>query len=302
MAHDVDRLIDRRRLKRQLTFWRVFAVVALLAAGLAAAGRVGDVGGGDYVARMDVAGFIADDPRRTQGLAALADDGDARALIVRIDSPGGTVVGGEALYRSLRRVAETMPVVAVMGELGTSAAYMTALGCDHIVAREGTLTGSIGIILQTADLTGLLERLGIEPQTVKSGPLKAQPNPLERFTPEGREVAAEVVGEMHAMFVAMVEDRRGMAHAEALARADGRIYTGGQALANGLVDRLGGEAEAREWLEETRGVAASLPVRDLDFREPSRRVRDVLGEMVGKALFSERVRLDGLVSLWHPDL
>ena len=91
-------------------------------------------------------------------------------MIVRINSPGGTVVGGETLYNRLRQVAEKKPTVAVLGELATSAAYMTAIGSDHIVAHDGTLTGSIGVILQTADLTGLLDKLGIKPETVKSSP------------------------------------------------------------------------------------------------------------------------------------
>ncbi|HOT82023.1 MAG TPA: S49 family peptidase, partial [Candidatus Defluviicoccus seviourii] len=150
MAFDVDLLIDRRRLKRKLAFWRVAAVVAFVAAVLAAVGTFQDHWGGPYIARLTVDGVITDDRERDSVLDALTKESAAKALIVRIDSPGGTVVGGEALFGRLRAVAAHMPVVAVMGELGTSAAYMTAAACDLIVAHEGTITGSIGVILQTA--------------------------------------------------------------------------------------------------------------------------------------------------------
>ena len=300
MSLDADLILDRRRLKRRLTIWQVIAVGVAILAVLAAIGRFGDFGGKPTVARLSVTGVIEDDPRRDAALAEIARDDRVRALIVRIDSPGGTVVGGESLYRTLRQVAESKPVAAVMGQLATSAGYMVAMGADHIVARESTITGSIGVILQAADVTEMLESLGIEPVAVKSSPLKAQPNPLEPFTPEAEAATRAVVLDIYEMFVSMVEQRRGMSHSEALTLADGRIYTGRQAAAKGLIDAIGGEDEARQWLDETHNIAPSVPTTDIDVRDPEERWRDMFSGFLRKTPVFERLTLDGLVSLWHP--
>ena len=302
MSLDADQVIDRRRLKRSLTFWRVLAVVAVVAAIVAVAGRGGVPFAGDYVARLEVSGFILDDPWRERALADLADDSRARALLVRIDSPGGTMVGAETLFQALRHVAEQKPVVAILGELSTSAAYFVALGADHIIGRAGTVTGSIGVILQSADVTGLLDKLGVKPEIVKSRPLKAQPNPFEPFSPEAREVIRTVILDLHELFVQTVAERRTLAPEQAASLADGRIFSGRQAHARGLIDALGGEAEARAWLHEVHDIPATLPTDDLTIDVENRLLAGIVEGVFGKTLFSERLMLDGLVSLWHPDL
>jgi protease-4 len=300
MPLDADHVIDRRRLKRRLAFWRVLGVVAVVAAVVAAVGRFGFVGR-DFVARVNVEGIVLDDPWRDRALAAIAGNSRARALIVRINSPGGTVAGGEALYSNLRKLAEKKPVVAVMAEIATSGGYMAALGADYIVARGGSITGSIGVILQTTDVTGLLEKVGVKVEAIKSRPLKAQPSPLEPLTPEGRAAARSVVLDFFDMFVDMVAERRRILRDSVLILADGRIFTGRQAKDNGLIDALGGEPEAREWLAETRKIPVSLPIRDVEIERDEGLWRELLGGVVGKAPFSERLKLDGLISLWHPE-
>jgi protease-4 len=299
MAIEADYLIDRRRLKLRLTVWRVAAVIAVIAAVVFAAGRHHGLSFGPHVARLAISGIIVDDPERDEALALVAEDQRVRALIVHINSPGGTVVGGEALFRQLRQVAAAKPVVAVIGELGTSAAYMTAIASDRIFARDGTITGSIGVILQATDVTGLLDKIGIRPETVKSAPLKAQPNPFEPFTPEAREATREVIMDMYDSFVAMVADRRKMERAQLAPLADGRIFTGRQAVANGLIDAIGGEAEARAWLAEARSIDARLPVREVEFGDRGRPWFDPFATLFGKSQLSERLTLDGLISLWQ---
>lgn len=302
MSVDADYLVDRRRLKRRLVFWRIAAVVAIVVAVVVAVGRLHGSAVGDHVARLTVDGIILEDPDRLDALADLAADDSVKALIVRIDSPGGTVVGGETLYRHLRLVGQSKPVVTVFGGLGTSAAYMAALGSDYIVAREGTITGSIGVILQTTDLTGMLDKIGIKPEAVKSTPLKAQPNPLEPFTPAARAAIQKVISELYVMFVNLVDERRALTRDQLAWATDGRVFGGRQALENGLVDALGGEREAREWLERTHAIAADMPIENIEIEKADEWIRRLVGERVGKVLFSERLSLDGLVSLWHPDL
>ena len=302
MTLDADQIIDRRRLNRRLTFWRVLGVGALVAAVVAAAGRFDLVGEDDHVARFVIVGIIFDDQAQQDALDGVAENDNAKALLVKIDSPGGTYVGGEALYQTLRRVAKKKPVVALMGTTATSAGYMTALGSDHIVAQASSLTGSIGVIMQTADLTGLLEKLGIKPEVVKSGPLKAQPNPLERFTPEARKATEVVIQDFYDMFVDLVAERRSLPRDKVLALADGRVFSGRQAKEEGLVDSLGSEPEARKWLAETHKIADSLPVKEVKVKHEDEPWRDLFNFIMGKVLFSERLRLDGVISLWHPDL
>ena len=302
MSLDADYVVERRRLKRRLTFWRVLGVVALVAAVVAAAGRFDLRRQQDHVAQIAIGGLILDDPARDEALKEVADDDKVKALLVKIDTPGGTYVGGEALYESLRQVGEKKPVVAIMGTTATSAGYMSALGSDHIVARSSTLTGSIGVILQTADVTGLLDKIGIKSVVVKSGPLKAQPNPLEKFLPAARKATEAIIADYFDMFVTLVAERRSLSREQVLKLADGRVFSGRQAKKAGLVDALGAEPEARKWLSETHKIADSLPVKEVKVKHEDEPWRDLFDSMIGKVMFSERLSLDGVIALWHPDL
>lgn len=299
MAIDTDFLLDRWRLKRQLTFWRLAAVGLFMAAAIAIIGRSAIWPVGAHVARIEIDGVIESDRDRDAAFVRLAEDSQAKALIVFIDSPGGTVVGGESLYSNLRTIAKHKPVVAVMGDVATSAAYMAALGSDRIFAREGTVTGSIGVILQTADVTGLLDRIGIKPETIKSSSLKAQPNPFETFTPEAREATRKVVLDIYEGFVKLVQERRGLSRDQLTRIADGRVFSGGQALANGLIDELGGTEEARAWLQSAYNIDPDLPLRSIEIETPEDRLADVVGGLFKKLVFYERLNLDGMVSLWQ---
>ena len=302
MSLDADYVVERRRLKRRLTFWRVLGVVALVAAVVAAAGRFDLRRQQDHVAQIAIGGLILDDPARDEAMKEVADDDKVKALLVKIDSPGGTYVGGEALYESLRQVGKKKPVVAIMGTTATSAGYMSALGSDHIVARSSTLTGSIGVILQTADVTGLLDKIGIKSVVVKSGPLKAQPNPLEKFLPAARKATEAIIADYFDMFVTLVAERRSLSREQVLKLADGRVFSGRQAKKAGLVDALGAEPEARKWLSETHKIADSLPVKEVKVKHEDEPWRDLFDSMIGKVMFSERLSLDGVIALWHPDL
>ncbi len=259
---DTDLILDRRRLKRRLNGWRVAAVVAATIALVAVATPFG-VTPGRYIARVNVSGVITEDRKLIEAVTALAKDRSVPAVVVSIDSPGGSVAGGESLRGALRRVAAVKPVVAVMRGTAASAGYMVALPAARIYARDATLTGSIGVILQTGEVSGLLDRLGLTANAITSGPLKDQPSFTRPLTPEGREYLNGLVGDMYDQFVAMVAEARRMDPAVVRTLADGRAYTGRQAQKLGLVDEIGGEAEAREWLARERGVSESLPINDL---------------------------------------
>ncbi|HEV7458033.1 MAG TPA: signal peptide peptidase SppA [Roseococcus sp.] len=275
MAFEPDLLLDRRRLKRQLALWRttfVLGVVVGLAVIFGGPGPAAGVLGGQHVARLTLAGTISEDRRTLRLLERAAQDDDVRALLVMINSPGGSVAGGEAFHTAIARVrAAGKPVVAVMGGTAASAGYMVALPAHRIFARESTLTGSIGVLLQSFNAADLLESLGVRPESITSGPLKDQPSPFRPLTEEGRAALSAVVEDMQSQFVAMVVAGRGMPEAQVRAVADGRVMTGRQALALGLLDAIGGEAEARAWLAEQHEVPRDLRVRDLDPRGTAER-------------------------------
>lgn len=259
---ETDLLLDRRRLKRRLNFWRVAAVVAVAVA-LLVASRAPGLPGGRHVARVNVTGVITEDRKLLEAVTALAKDATVPAVIVSIDSPGGSVAGGESLHAALSRVAAAKPVVAVMRGTAASAGYMAALPAARIFARDSTLTGSIGVILQTGEVSELLDRFGVSAESITSGPLKDQPSFLRPLTPQGREYLNGLVRDMYEQFVAMVAQARRLDPARVRELADGRAYTGRQARELGLVDEIGGEAEARDWLARERGVPSSIPAQDV---------------------------------------
>lgn len=300
MPLDSDILLDRRRLKRRLALWRAVAIVALVAVVLVGYARFNGVLVRDHVARYGIEGIILDDDVVTAALKEIAENSRVKALIVHIDSPGGTFVGGEQLYTALRNVAAEKPVVAVMGTVAASAGYMVAVASDQIFAHQGTITGSIGVIMQTTDITALLDKLGISVEAIKSAPLKASPSPLEPLSDEARAASQAIIDDMYGLFIEMVAEQRGFDIPRARGLADGRVFTGRQAVANGLIDAIGGEAEARDWLAAKRDVPKNLPVRDVIIDYPAENWLASARVLSQKMLFPERLTLDGLISLWHP--
>ena len=289
--------------------WRVLAFIALAIAAVVAIGRFAwpDSPAGDHVARLVIDGTITTDPGRLRAIEAIAEDDSVKAVIVAINSPGGTTAGGEELYEALAVLRAAKPTVAVIKELGASAAYMTAIATDRIFARRLSIVGSIGVLYQHVNAGKLMETIGIDLDKVASGPLKAEPDFDEPMEGPARESIAALVDDSFQWFVDVVAERRGLARPAALAMADGRIVTGRVGVETGLIDAIGGEAEALAWLEAELGLAADLdiltwwpqPAGGLDL------VGTILGEQARVALglsSAGPITLDGLVSLWQVDL
>jgi protease-4 len=261
-----DYLIDRRRLRRKLSYWRVLAIAAA-AAGLALFARYGDGSLAPtsklspHIARISVSGIITGD-KETLDLVRSIGDSRASAVLVAIDSPGGTTTGAEKLHDELRRLAEKKPLVAVVGTVAASGGYIAAVAADEIVAQGNSLVGSIGVLFQYPNVGKLLETVGVKMETVKSSPLKAAPDGFEPTSEEARAAIAALVADSYDWFKGLVKDRRKLDDEELAKITDGRVFTGRQGLPLKLVDQLGGEREAIEWLETQKGVAKKLPVVD----------------------------------------
>jgi protease IV len=304
MALDFDILLDRRRLKRRLIVWRTVAVVACIVVVLIALRGAGLGGAGlAHIERLSVNGIITEDRKELDAVRRAGTDNAVKALIVSINSPGGSVAGGEALYRVISGVAAKKPVVAVMHGLAASAGYMVALPANRIFASESTVTGSIGVLMETGELSGLLGKLGITADALVSGPLKDQPSFTKPLSPAGRDVLQGLVMDMYDQFVGMVATGRHMEADAVRAVADGRAYTGRQALKLGLIDAIGDEQDARVWLETEKGLTKHLPVEDISTAGWTDRM--LTGEFspilvsLWKTLVSQSVMLDLPMALWH---
>lgn len=294
-------------LTRSRARWRILAFVALAAVFIAMTVRVssGIAQPNERIARIAIEGTIFTDPNRLNVLKSLEEDDAVKAVIVTINSPGGTTAGGEELYQALRALSAQKPVVAVIKELGASAAYMTAIASDRIFAGRLSLVGSIGVLVQHVNAGNLLDTIGIDFDKVQSGPLKAEPDIDDPMEGAVRESLQAMVDDSYNWFVDVVAERRSLDRALVLEVADGRIVNGRQALQAQLIDQFGGERDAKLWLEEELGLTQDLPVISYyplplsDFE----RFTNLLGDQARSALGLENVNvvpLDGLVSLWHP--
>ncbi|HVY16905.1 MAG TPA: signal peptide peptidase SppA [Rhodopila sp.] len=259
--------------------------------------------GGPYVARVSVGGLITDNAKLTNAIDALADDGEVKAVVLKIDSPGGSVAGGEALHDAIARVAAKKPVVAVMGGMAASAGYMIAVAAQRIYAHESTLTGSIGVLLEAPEFSGLLAKLGVDAQVIRSGPLKDEPSLVRPLSPAGRDVAQGLVNDLYDQFVTMVASGRKMPVDKVRQLGDGRPYTGRQALALGLVDAIGGERDARAWLAAEKNVPMNVRTEDVSVEGYASRALSgqaaALLVDIWKTVFSQSVSLDGAWAVWH---
>ncbi len=316
---ETETVLDRRRMRRSVSLWRALgiAAVALAIGAFTLKGdQLASISGKKQIARVVIEGTITEDRDQLKMLKKIADSDHVSGVLLFVNSPGGTTTGGEAIYESLREIAKKKPIVAQFGTLAASAGYIVGLGTDHIVARGNTITGSVGVIVQWPEFVELLNKLGVKVNEVKSGPLKASPSPFEVLDEAGRKVTENMVNDGFKWFIGLVESRRGIKVADVPGLADGRIFSGREALEAKLVDQIGGEDEAVKWLKDVKNVASDAEV--IDWKPEtgggygiggftSRTVGWLFGAGAGEvaeAFLRDRsistLGLDGLLSVWHP--
>ncbi len=323
MSFETDMIVDRRRIRRKLTFWRVIATLVAIVAIVAVAltltpSGTGSLPGSREIARVNINGLIRSDSDRVEALERLGKSSSAAAVIVRINSPGGTTAGSEELYDALTRLKAKKPLVVVVDGLCASGGYITALAADRIVARQTSLVGSIGVLFQFPNFSELMKTVGVKVEEVKSSPLKAAPNGFEPTSPEARAALDSLVKDSYAWFRDLVQTRRAMNGAQLDTVADGRVFTGRQALGLKLIDELGDEDTAVSWLVSEKKIPSGLPVRDFKLtprfsdltflRAATTVVLDAVGlgslarrlERSGFAIAADSMDLTGLLALWQP--
>ena len=318
MSFETEAVLDRRSLRRRLGLWRGLAIAAGLLALAGIASRVlpdSGLGGGRQIARVTIEGLITEDRDQLRMLQEIAKARRVEAVLVFVNSGGGTTTGGEALFEALRQISKEKPVVAQFGTVAASAAYIAGLATDHMVARGNTITGSVGVIFQYPEVSELMAKAGIKMHEIKSGPLKATPSMFQPIDEGGRKVAEQIVAEGQRWFLGLVTERRGIQPADVPGLEQGRIYSGREAVGYKLVDEIGGEDAALRWLQEKRGIDPKLrlidwkPARTGDW-SLLRLVTGGLARLLGggdtaglPAVADKmlgRLTLDGLVSIWHP--
>jgi protease-4 len=312
MISEAELIVDRRRLKRSLTWWRIAAVLLAIGAIAALVWTPGLKSFENHIARIRIDGLITGDQPTLDLLKQVSESNKVKGVILRIDSPGGTTAGSEAVYEAVRKINEAgKPVVAVMDTVAASGGYITAIAADHIVARGNTITGSIGVIFSFPEISKLLDTIGIRMEELKSGDLKAEPSPYKPVSDKARAVSMEMVKDGYDWFTGLVSQRRGIAIEQVRVLADGRVYTGRQAIAVKLIDQLGGEETAVTWLQVEKKLDSKLEIVDwapkaatdptgLGFAAADG-VLKALG-LEGLRSAAERAKLDGLLVLWHPAL
>ncbi len=307
-------IADRRRLRRKLGFWRIVAVLLIVALGLAAYYfLLGDAGTRrPHVAHVTISGLITDDDELLERLGKIEKDDAVKAVIVSISSPGGTTYGGERIFQAIRAISAKKPVVSDVRTLAASAGYMIATAGDMIIAGDSSITGSIGVIFQYPQIKPLLDKLGVSMEEIKSSPLKAEPSPFHPASEEAKAMINTMIVDSYGWFVDLVADRRKLPRDEVLKLADGTIFTGRQALKAKLIDQIGGNTEIRAYLA-TRKIDKDLPEIDWDKKSntpfflagAASQILTLLGygdlarSQDPTGILPQKLLLDGLVSVWQ---
>ena len=244
--------------------------------------------GREYLAVVRVEGFIGDTRKLLAWIDRLARDNRIKGVLLRVNSPGGSAAASHELYDALKRLAAIKPVYASMGSVAASGGLMAALAAERILAAPTTITGSIGVKMAIPQVQGLMEKLGLHRESIASGKYKDAASPFRPMTEDERTYLTEIIDDMHKSFVTLVAQARKLPEEKVLAMADGRILTGTKALELGLVDELGGQAEALRQLRAAARVELRTPL--LEQPQEGRFLRELLESVLG-------IKLDAQVGL-----
>ena len=254
------------------------AVVVIIAAGPGISDYeiLGGAEGGEQVGVVEVQGIIADAKETIRQLRHFRDDENIRAIVLRVDSPGGVVGPSQEIYREVAKTRQVKKVVASMGAVAASGGYYVVASADGIIANPGTITGSIGVIMEYTNVKELFAKIGLAPVVIKSGDLKDAGSPVRDMTPKEEKYLQAFVQELHEQFVAAIAEGRQMEIDAVRQLADGRIYTGADAKSLGLVDRIGNLEDAVQWAGELAGVKGDVTAVYIPTRKTS--LLQLLGE------------------------
>lgn len=273
-----DILLERLKLKRAVSLWRTLFFVILALCIIFSGINNLTKKQSQYIARVTISGDISQNSYDTKKLQLLANSQNVNAVILNINSPGGTAFAGEDLYHRIKQIAQKKPTVAVIQTIATSAAYMIILPAEHIVARNNSLTGSIGAVVFAPNASELLNKIGVKVDTIRKGDLKASPLPFEQPNNATKKMLSSIIDDNYDTFLDAVKKHRTIPPHLVKTIADSRIFTGRQAKASGLIDAIGGEEEAIEWLKKKHKITSH--VRDFQLKAQAHPLKNLLDKQV----------------------
>ena len=300
--------------RRKLFLWRFFSfVLAISLLYIFFSNPKTNISSKPHIANYNISGLLVNADQILEDLEYLDFEDNVKAIIITVDSPGGTTVTAEEIFLKIRSISLNKPIVVVMKNIATSGAYLFSIGADRIFARENTITGSVGVLLQWARIDQGLEKLGIEMKEVKSGKLKAEPDLFGESDEEALVLTQKIVDETYAWFLNLITERRRIGDYAISLISDGRIFTGRQALDLNLIDEIGGNREAKLWLIENREINTDLEIlaydqnKNTNFIELS--VAKIMDYFNMNSSYGDRLKnnlslinIDGLLSIWqHPN-
>jgi len=230
-------------------------------------------------------GVIISAEETITNIAAFRENEAVKAIVVRIDSPGGTVGASQEIFEELKKTRKVKPVIASMGSVAASGGYYAALGAQKILASRGTITGSIGVILKFANLQEIFQKIGYKPEVIKSGAHKDIGSTSRPMTVEERNLLQSMIDNVHQQFIAAVSEERGLSRADVISLADGRIYSGEQAKERGLIDDFGNYNDAIILAAKLAGIETSkMPNLIYPEKDAFSLLRLVAGERVQSSI------------------
>jgi protease-4 len=237
---------------------------------------------GEKVGIIEIQGIITDSKTALQNLKRFREDDSIKAIVIRVDSPGGAVGPSQEIFREIRKTSKSKKVVASMGSIAASGGYYIAAGADGIVANPGTITGSIGVIMGFTNYEQLLNKIGLVPVVIKSGEYKDMGSPVRKMRPQEKKILKDFARKIHRQFIQDIVDGRNMDKAKVESLADGRIFTGKESKRLGLVDRIGNFEDAVEWAGRLGGIKGKIST--VYAREKKFSLIKYIADSSGKAL------------------
>ena len=255
----------------------------------------------NFIGKVHLEGIINDKTELIKQLNDISQNKNIKGLLMIVNSPGGTFVSSKEILDSLAKISAKIPTSAYMREMGTSGAYLASLGTSKIFANQGTITGSIGVILQTAQLTSLFEKIGVKPIVIKSGELKATPNPLEEIDEEKLSYLKKIIEQLQNEFINIVEQKRNLNKNTLGKISSGRIFTSKQALDLNLIDFIGNESDALNWIIKEGNLDQKIEVIEMD-------KKNSLFNLMNNTFFKNSLKPfnlnlnNGILAIWTPGL
>jgi protease-4 len=237
---------------------------------------------GEKVGIIEIQGIITDSKTALHNLKRFREDDSIKAIVIRVDSPGGAVGPSQEIFREIRKTSKSKKVVASMGSIAASGGYYIAAGADGIVANPGTITGSIGVIMGFTNYEQLLSKIGLVPIVIKSGEYKDMGSPVRKMKPKEKKILKNFARKIHRQFIQDIVEGRNMDKAKVASLADGRIFTGEESKRLGLVDRIGNFEDAVEWAGRMGGIKGKIST--VYAREKKFSLIKYIADSSGKAL------------------